>query len=449
MRHYWKNLRNMDDKRDMVRLREQFGEIDRCFRCGLCRTVCPSFKASGLEYSSPRGRIQYAKAVLDGKISTDRVFQEKILDCLNCMRCAASCPSGVRTDRIVLAARADLVKNGKLTVVKKVIFNTLIKSPFFMRLAAFGANMGQKWFYEPNGLLKMLVPKLMGMGDKKFPAFAKRPAVKILPEISPSVAGDRKMRVGYFIGCATNLMFPEVATATVDVLTRNGIEVVIPNGQVCCGIPVYSSGDYDNARALAERNLDVFRTSGIDCIVTDCSSCSSALKHDVEELLGVARFPVPVYDLMEFLANVIEIDNDFGAFPIDVTYHDPCHLKTGQGISDEPRKLMKMVPDLNLIEMEDTDLCCGGAGSFTFTHHELSRKIGASKIKQIKNTGAKYVATPCPSCKMQIDDLICHEGLDIKTIHPVEILDQSYKVKDLSDSEFYYNEQYSDNVGVL
>jgi glycolate oxidase iron-sulfur subunit len=438
----------MDDKRNMVRLSEQTGEIDRCFRCGLCRTVCPSFKASGLEYSSPRGRIQYAKAVIEGRISTDRVFQEKILDCLNCMRCAATCPSGVRTDRVVLAARADLVKKGKLALVKKVIFNTLIKSPLFMRLAATGAHAGQKWFYELIGLLKMLVPKLMGMGDKNFPAFAKRPAVNILPEVSPSVSGERKMRAGYFIGCATNLMFPEVAKATVDVLTRNGIEVVIPKGQACCGIPVYSSGDYDNARALAERNLAVFRKAGIDCIVTDCSSCSSALKEDVEELLGVAGFSVPVYDLMEFLANVIEIEKDFGDIPVDVTYHDPCHLKTGQGIFDEPRKLMKMVPGVNLIEMENNDLCCGGAGSFTFTHHELSRNIGALKLEQIKHTGAKLVATPCPSCKMQIDDLLRHEGLAIRTIHPVEILDRSYKVKDLSDSEFYFTEQHTDNVGV-
>jgi glycolate oxidase iron-sulfur subunit len=430
----------MDDKIEMELLGKQSGEIERCFRCGLCRTVCPSFKVSGLEYSSPRGRIQYAKAAIEGRIPTDTVFQEKILDCLNCMRCVDTCPSGVRTDRVVLAARAELVKKGKLAIVKKVIFKSLIKSPFFMRLCARAAHVGQKWFYEPSEFLKMLVPKLMGMGDKNFPAFAKRPAVSILPAVSPSVSGERKMRAGYFIGCATNLMFPQIAEATVQVLTRNGVEVVIPKNQVCCGIPVYSSGDYDNARTLAEKNLEVFRSSGIDCIVTDCSSCSSALKHDVHELLGVAGFDVPVYDLTEFLANVLEIDTDLGELPIDVTYHDPCHLKTGQGISSEPRELMKMVPGMNLIEMEDPDLCCGGAGSFSFTHHELSRKVGSLKTAQIKKTGAQYVSTPCPSCKMQIDDLLRHEGIDIKTIHPVEILEMSYKIKEKSDSEFYFNE---------
>lgn len=431
----------MAEKNDMEFLGLQTEEINRCFRCGLCRTVCPSFKVSGLEYSSPRGRIQFAKAAVEGRITTDKVFQEKILDCLNCMRCVEICPSGVRTDRVVLAARAELVKNGKLDFIKKVIFKTIIKSPFFMRLSAFAGYMGQKWFYEPSGFLKILVPKLMGMGDKKFPAFAKRPAVSILPSVSPALYGERKMRVGYFIGCATNLMFPEVAEATVQVLIRNGVEVVIPKNQVCCGIPVYSSGDYDNARALAEKNLAVFRNSDVDCIITDCSSCSSALKNDVNELLGVKHFDVPVYDLMEFLASVLELDTGLGELAMDITYHDPCHLKIGQGISNEPRELLKLVPGVNLIEMEDTDLCCGGAGSFSYTHHELSRKVGASKTEQIKKTGAKYVSTPCPSCKMQIDDMLNHEGLDIKTVHPVEILEMSYKIMDKSDSVFYFNEQ--------
>ncbi|MFC1540853.1 (Fe-S)-binding protein [Candidatus Latescibacterota bacterium] len=431
----------MDEKNKMELLELQSEEINRCFRCGLCRSVCPSFKVSGLEYSSPRGRIQYAKAAVDERIETDKIYREKILDCLNCMRCVDICPSGVRTDRVVLAARAELVKNGKLNFVKKVIFKTIIKSPFFMRLCAFAGYVGQKWFYEPSEFLKILVPKLMGMGDKTFPTFAQKPAVSILPSVSPALYGERKMRVGYFIGCATNLMFPGIAEATVQVLTRNGVEVVIPKNQVCCGIPVYSSGDYNNARALAEKNLAVFQNCDIDCIVTDCSSCSSALKHDVHELLGVKGFDVPVYDLTEFLARVLEIDTGLGELPVDITYHDPCHLKTGQGISEEPRELLKMVPGINLIEMEDTDLCCGGAGSFSFTHHELSRKVGASKIEQIKKTGAKYVSTPCPSCKMQIDEMLNHEGLDIKTVHPVEILESSYKIMDKSDSVFYFNEE--------
>jgi len=426
----------MSDQTLLKILERQKDDINRCFRCGLCRSVCPSFEESGLEYSSPRGRIQLAKAALDSRITLDGVFQEKIFDCLNCMRCVEICPSGVRTDRIVMAARAEFVNRGKLDLIKKIIFSGVIKSPFVMRLCAFAGYLCQKWFYEPNGFLETLVLKFAGMGDKKFPRFAKKPAVSRWPVVNTALYGKKIMRVGYFIGCATNLLFPGIADATIRVLTRNGVEVVIPKGQVCCGAPVYAAGDFENARKLAEKNLKVFKDIDIDCIVTDCSSCSAALKYDVKELLDVGPFDVPVYDLNEFLVNVIKIDRDFGEIPMKITYHDPCHLKRGQGISSEPRELLKIVPGVNLVEMEEADMCCGGAGTFSFTHHELSRKIGRHKSEHIRATGAEYVSTPCPFCKIQIDDILNHEGVDIKTIHPVEVLDMSYKKKDIDDSVF-------------
>jgi len=426
----------MADKEAFEILTRHSDDIYRCFRCGLCRDVCPSFEESGLEYSSPRGRVQFARAALEGIIPPDRVFEDRILDCLNCMRCAEICPSGVRTDRIVLAARAELAKRGKLTLIKKFVFNGIIKNSFIMRLCAMTGSLGQKWFYEPGSALDNLVPFAAGLEDKKIPRFTDRPAINRWPEINPSVYGEKTMTAGYFIGCATNFLFPQVADATIRVLTRNRIEVVIPRGQVCCGVPVYSSGDFTNARKLAEKNLEVFRNFDIDCIVTDCSSCSAALKHDIRELLDVKSFDVPVYDINEYLVNILSIDRDFAEVPMSVTYHDPCHLKRGQNIFLEPRELLKMVPGVTLLEMEDSDMCCGGAGTFSFTHHELSRKIGARKIEMIRNTGAEYAATPCPSCKIQIDDLLYHAGIDIKTIHPVEVLDFSYKQKDRIDSEF-------------
>ncbi len=431
-----KNSQNMYKQTVLEVLERHEDDINRCFRCGLCRSVCPSFEESGLEYSSPRGRIQFAKAVLESRITPDRIFQEKILDCLNCMRCVEICPSGVRTDRIVMSARAELVNAGKLEFIKKIIFSCIIKNSFFMRLCTLTGFLFQKWFYEPNGFLEILVPKLAGMEDKKFPRFAKRPAVSRWPVVNPAFYSEKIMRVGYFIGCATNLLFPDIADATIRILTRNGIEVVVPEGQVCCGIPVYSSGDFKNAKKLAEKNVKVFRNLDINCIVTDCASCSSALKYDIKELLDVESFDVPVYDINEFLVNIIRIDRDFGEIPIKVTYHDPCHLKRGQGIFNEPRELLKMVPGVELVEMKESDICCGGAGTFSFTHHELSRKIGKHKSEHIKNTGAQYVSTSCPSCKIQIDDILNHEGVDIKTIHPVEILDISYKKKDIIDSDF-------------
>ena len=270
------------------------------------------------------------------------------------------------------------------------------------------------------------MPRLAGMGDKKFPALAVKQSTRRWPVINPSKSGKTIKRAGYFIGCATNLIFTGVADATIRVLTSNDVEVVIPEGQVCCGIPVYTSGDLKNARKLAESNLRTFRGLDIDCIVTDCASCSAAQKHEIEELMGVRPFDVPVYDLNEFLVNVIEIKRDFIELPLNVTYHDPCHLGRGQDIYSEPREILKMIPGLNFMEMEDADDCCGGAGTFSYTHHELSRKVGARKVKNIRKTGADFVATPCPSCTMQIDDLLNHEGMNVRTIHHVQILDMAY-----------------------
>ncbi len=429
----------MADSNELPFLKRHEDNINQCFRCGLCRSVCPSFEESGLEATSPRGRVQYAGALLDGKIGLDRVLQDRMLDCLNCMRCSVTCPSGVRTDRIVLAARAELVRRwsrrrwrlrrrGKLNIVKKLVFNTVLKSPAALEALTALAAWGQRWFYTGNPLLEALVPKFAGMGDKKFPTLARRSALRRWPVVNPS-KGERKMRVGYFVGCATNLLFPEVAGSVVRVLTANGIEVVIPRGQACCGIPVYSSGDMENARKLAQRNLKVFKNIGVDCIVTDCASCSSALKHDARELLGVDAFDVPVYDLTEFLVNTLDLKKEMGELPVKVTYHDPCHLKRGQNIFREPRALLRMIPGLEYTEMKDADHCCGGAGTFSFTHHDLSRRVGARKADSIRETGAEYVAVPCPSCKMQLDDLMHHDGIPARTIHPVQLLDMAYRKK--------------------
>ncbi len=407
-------------------LARQEDMINRCYRCGLCRTVCPSFQELGLESASPRGRVQFAKAVLDGRAPLDSAVKERMLDCLNCMRCTEVCPSGVKTNEIVLAARAELAKRGDLNIVKKLAFGTVMRSTRLLAFSAWLGALGKKLFYDTSVFISAFVPKAAGYGDKKFPSPTLSQTSRNWPEVVPAKSGKPRMRVGYFIGCATNLIFTDVADATIRVLTENDIEVVIPRGQACCGIPVYSSGDFATAKRLAETNLSVFKGKSIDCIVTDCASCSAALKHEVGELLGVGPFDVPVYDLNEFLANVIEIRRDFVEVPITVTYHDPCHLKRGQGIHKEPRDLIRMVPGVTLIEMKNADSCCGGAGTFSYTHHGLSRKVGARKAASIRATGADYVVTPCPSCTMQIDDLLNHEGMSLPILHPVQILDMGY-----------------------
>ena len=415
-------------------------EIERCYRCGLCRSVCPSFAASGAEYASPRGRVQFARAVLEGNARLDRTVREHIFDCLNCMKCVEICPASVRTDRIVVAARAEFARRGKIGLIKKFMFTAIIRSARMLRLSAFAGRLARRWFMEPGGALDTLGPRLMGLGDKTLPDLTGRTAMNRLPEVNPALYGEPNMRVAYFVGCATNYISPHIAEAAVSVLTRNNIEVIIPRGQVCCGIPVYSSGDLGHARDLAAKNRAVFDGLGADCIVTDCASCSAALKHEVTDLTGAKLFDVPVYDLTEFLASVIDIDRDFGPLPGTVTWHDPCHLVRGQGIAREPRELLGMIPELELREMTGAGDCCGGAGAFAYTHHDLSRAVGASKALHIRETGADMVATSCPACVMQITDLLTHEGIDTPIVHPVELLDRAYRQNDVADDQFIFVE---------
>jgi len=399
--------------------------ISQCFRCGLCRTSCPSFIELGTEGASPRGRIQFAAAVLRGETTIDRAIEHRMLDCLNCMRCASVCPAGVKTSEIVLDARAELVDKGRLNPVKKLAFSTVMKSPFLLAASAKIGALAKRLVFDGNSVLEASVPRMAGMGDKRFPPVSVAQTLDRWPEIVPA-EGKRKMRVGYFVGCATNLIYTAVADATIGVLARNGVEVVIPRGQACCGIPVYTSGDYATARKLADRNLRVFNDLDIDCIVTDCASCSAALKHELKDIVGAGEFNVPVYDLNEFLVDVIEISREFIPVPVTVTYHDPCHLVRGQNISSQPRELLRMIPGVNLVEMADADMCCGGAGTFAYTHHDLSRAVGERKALNIRATGAPWVVTPCPSCTMQIEDILAHGGIAARVVHPVEVLARAY-----------------------
>lgn len=423
-----------ENKNDLDILSRRQDMIQMCYRCGLCRTVCPSFQELGIESASPRGRVQFARALLNGDVSLDKAVKSRMLDCLNCMRCTEVCPSGVKTNEIVVDTRAELARRGDLNIIKKLAFATVMKSPRLLALSSRMGALGKKLFYDSSEFVEALVPRLTGYDDKKFPSPVIHQTTRNWPERVSPESGKSVKRVGYFIGCATNMIFTEVADATIRVLVRNGIEVVIPRGQSCCGIPVYSSGDFETARRLAESNLRLFDALDIDCIVTDCASCSAALKHEVEEFLGVGPFKVPVYDLNEFLYSVITLNRDFQETPMRVTYHDPCHLKRGQGISREPRELIRMVPGVELVEMENADSCCGGAGTFAYTHHDLSRKVGSHKAASIRKTGAEYVVTPCPSCTMQLEDILNHEGAGIPVIHPVQILDKAYGHTDASES---------------
>jgi glycolate oxidase iron-sulfur subunit len=250
-----------------------------------------------------------------------------------------------------------------------------------------------------------------------------------LPELLPPI-GPKRARVALFLGCVADAMFPATNAATARVLQQNGCEVVIPRGQVCCGAIHYHSGAEKPAVALARQNMAVFASLGVDAVITNAAGCGAMLK-EYEHLLphadqAAARaFSAQVRDIAEFLV-------DLGPLPpkhpiqSKVAYHDACHLCHAQRIREQPRKLLALIPGIELVPLEESEICCGAAGTYNLTQPEMSARLGDRKIEHIKQTGATIVATGNVGCILQIAKTLQAQNLPTQVVHPVDLLDQAY-----------------------
>jgi glycolate oxidase iron-sulfur subunit len=269
--------------------------------------------------------------------------------------------------------------------------------------------------------------------DAMLPQWPARPFRRALPALSPA-AGKARYQVGFFLGCAQNLLFAEQSAATVRVLNRNGCSVITPRKTVCCGLPASAHGRDDLARAQAIRNIRAFEHTGVDVILTDCATCGSALK-DYGRLLAedpawegpAGRFSRKVQDISEFLLS-ISLRKPQKPLERRVTYHDPCHLRRGQGIWQQPRQLMQLIDGLDLVESPEADSCCGSAGSHLLTHYETSVRVLDRKTRNIAFTRAQVVAAGCPACRMQLGVGLRRSELDMQVVHPVQLLDTAYEL---------------------
>lgn len=396
--------------------------VQTCVHCGFCLAACPTYKEFGQEMDSPRGRIVLMKQVLEGNLPWADA-QPHIDRCLGCLACEPACPSGVPYRDLISPYRAVAREKTERTTGEKLrrwLAAQSIPYPQRFRWALVGAKVGR--FFGP------LVPKMFRPMLSLAPACV--PAGVTLPRMTPA-QGERRARVALLAGCAQQVLDPDINVATIEVLARNGVEVVVPEAQGCCGGLSWHTGDLAAAQAFARKNLDAF-PADVDAIVTNAAGCGSTM-HEYHLILkgtpDEARadaFRKRVVDVSVFLGRIGLRELPRGGAAIKVAYHDACHLANAQGVRDEPRALLRMVPGLEIRELADAHLCCGSAGSYNMDQPETAASLGAQKAKAVLATGATVVASGNIGCLTQLKVHLEKLGSPVRVRHTLQVVRDAY-----------------------
>jgi glycolate oxidase iron-sulfur subunit len=411
-----------------------------CIHCGLCLSACPTYEELKIEPDSPRGRIYLMRAVTDGRLPLDKQVRTHLDLCLDCRACETACPSGVQYHRLIEPFRLAMDKMGAgakpLPWVQRFILRHLFPYAGRDRLALAPARFMQ-WSGLDRLLGKLgafkLLPKSLRQMHDMLPKLKRHHGR--LPEVLPA-EGPRRARVAFFTGCVADAVYPQTNLATAKVLQRNGCEVVIPRSQGCCGALPYHSGDEKLALRFAADNCGAFGfgpedLGPIDAIITNAAGCGAQLKeyghllHGSEHAESGAKLAAKVRDVSEFLMELGPVKPTH-PLPIKATYHDACHLVHGQGVRSQPRALLAMIPELELIPLAESELCCGAAGSYNLTQPEMAERLGARKAEHILATGADAVFTGNVGCLMQITRHLKEQRPDFWVAHPIDALWASY-----------------------
>lgn len=411
-------------------------EIIKCIKCGNCQAVCPLYKETKAEGAVARGKVHLAEAILRGELEPTKELIKIFAACLTCKSCTENCPGGVEPDKIVLAARAMLVKERGLPIAKKLLFKCLAKPDLFKAGMAIGAKTQGLFFKRSKDSMNIRYP-ISGIELRRvMPVLASNPFLLNIPEIN-EVANPRS-RIAFFSGCTTNFIYPNTGQALLEVMKHNNIEVVIPKKQHCCGTPVLLHGDIGTAIEMAKSQVDIFTKYDADAIITVCGTCGEAFKKYYPELLKdvpeysekTKTLAKKVYDFSQFIVNLQLLNKgkeSLGVVNKTVTYHQPCHVGRGMGAVREPLEIIEAIPGLKFNPLRQFDRCCGGAGSFSLTHYNLSYNILKQKIADIEFATVATVITACGSCRMQLSDGLVQEKMYQPVMHVVELLAESYR----------------------
>jgi glycolate oxidase iron-sulfur subunit len=409
--------------------------IDDCVHCGFCLPTCPTYTLWGEEMDSPRGRIVLMKEGLREGSELSPTLVTHIDRCLGCMACVTACPSGVQYDKLIEDTRAQIERNyerpAEQQAIKRAIFE-LFPHPARLRAlvlslaAAKAAGLPRLARRRKGGLIDR-VPGLRTMLE-----LAPEPSLDALrarlPEVTAAV-GTKRGRVGFLQGCVQRVFFHQVNAATVGVLAAEGFEVFAPAEPRCCGALQLHSGEDEPAAALAKRTIEAFE--GCEHVITNAAGCGSAMKDyghllrdDPEWAERASFFSGGVLDVNEFLA---EQDPRAKRAPLrcKVAYHDACHLAHAQGVRSQPRDLLRMIPELELVEPPEWEICCGSAGIYNLLQPDAAAELGRRKARNLLDTGAELVAAANPGCAIQIAAHTERLGRRLPVLHPMELLHES------------------------
>jgi len=411
--------------------------FQECVHCGLCTASCPTYVETSNENDSPRGRIYLMRAVTDGRITLGPEIRRHLELCLDCRACETACPSGVQYGRLIEPFKIELERSAGpgqgTSLLQRLILHHLFPYRGRVKAALAPARLFQRVglldLAEKSGLTKLLPPTLRRM-QAMLPTL--QPSSGRLPTVLPPI-GPKRATVALFTGCVSDAMYPETNAATARVLQQNGCEVHVPRSQVCCGAIHYHSGAEGPALSLARQNMEVFDIDQYDAVIVNVAGCGAMLK-DYGHILPhaehdqAAKFVAKVKDVSEFLVALGPIAP---THPLreKVTYHDACHLCHAQQIRTQPRTLLNLIPGLELVPLEETEICCGAAGTYNLTQPDMSERLGRRKMDFIEATGAKIVATGNVGCILQIARKIKERGDAIEVVHPIDLLDRAYRGK--------------------
>lgn len=411
-----------------------------CVHCGMCLESCPTYEITGQEQHSPRGRVHLIKSVADGKLQVNEQFMDPVFACLDCRACTTACPADVDVGGLIEEARGQIRQAMPLTGVKGTVSKFFLYGlfPHQNRLNTVGSLLK---FYQKSGMQKAVrktgmlkvMPKHLAEMEAIMPEIKQPVRKKYKNHTVISAQGETKTEVSFLTGCVMDVMFSDINESTINVLTKNGNEVTIPQNQTCCGALHVHAGDRDTGRKLAKQNIEAFKDS--DKVIVNAAGCGCMLKEYGELFREVEtewhekaeEFAAKVVDVSKYLHGT-GYEKPKAELNTRITYHDACHLAHGQGVRQEPRDILLDIPGVEMVHMPNADRCCGSAGIYNITNPEMAGAVLESKMENVPDD-VEMISMGNPGCMLQMAMGVQKFGRNQKVVHTVQLLDWAYQME--------------------